>query len=238
MSTAGAPDIAALEKSIGHSFRDKVFLVEALTHRSYYHENPGKVKVHNERLEFLGDSVLGLVVVEYLYNAAGRLPESLMSKIKSYIVRSTIISEVAKEVSLGDFIMLGKGEEDTGGRHKRSILSDTMEAVIGAVCVDAGFDRARDLVIELFRTRMDDAVRSGEFHDYKTELQEESQLAFGLLPQYRLVKEEGAEHKKVFTVEVSIAGKPYGRGAGRSKKEAQTEAAEEALKKIRGSVTP
>lgn len=229
------PDVSALENRLGHVFGRKELLVEALTHRSYFYENPGKAKAHNERLEFLGDSVLGLVVAGYLFGLKPGLSEALMSKIKSHIVGSAIISDVAKEISLGDFILLGRGEEDSGGAHKRSIIADAMEAVIGAVYVDTGFEKAKAFVLKFFKDRIDGAVLSGEFYDYKTELQEESQLRYGFLPQYRLIKEEGEEHKKVFTVEALIDGKPLGLGKGRSKKEAQTEAAKQALSLIKGS---
>jgi ribonuclease-3 len=227
-----APGIPELEKSIGYSFSDKNLLVEAVTHKSYHHENPGEAPAHNERLEFLGDSVLGLAVVEYLFRAGEPRRESTMSKIKSHIVKDKALSEAAREISLGMHLRLGKGEAETSGRDKASILADAMEAVIGAVYVDGGFEEARRLVLRLFRDRLERALTLGEFHDYKTALQEESQTRFGELPQYRLSGEEGRDHDKLFTMEVFIGGRRWGTGTGRSKKEAQSEAAREALERI------
>jgi ribonuclease-3 len=225
-----SPDASELEKSIGYSFKNKKLLIEALTHRSFRHEYPREAAADNERLEFLGDSVLGLSVADYLHCSEGEpLPESMMSKIKSFAVKKPVLSEIAKALSLGEFLRVGKGEEETGGRHKASILADALEAVIGAVYLDGGFDEAEDLVHRLFKDRLDEAMRSGEFHDYKTELQEESQMRFGVLPEYRILREEGQEHMKIFTVEVLIGGRSLGTGTGRSKKEAQARAAKEAL---------
>lgn len=236
LKTESVYDISELEKAIGYRFRNKGLLIECLTHKSFHHENPEAAPTHNERLEFLGDSVLGLMVVEYLFDSEGRLKESVMSKIKSYIVKSAVLSEVAKGISLGSYLRLGRGEEETGGRHKVSILSDAMEAVIGAVYIDGGFQEARHLIQRLFKDRLDTAIKSGEFHDYKSELQEECQLRVGVLPEYRLVGEEGQEHKKIFTVEVFVSGKRCGQGRGKSKKEAQTLAAKNALTSLRLTV--
>ena len=231
-----------LEKRVGCRFQNKDLLMEALTHRSFYHENPEQAPAHNERLEFLGDSVLGLVVVDYLYSSGhgyssgygpeGSLRESMMSKIKSYVVKGAVLSEVAKGISLGSYLRLGRGEEETGGRHKASILTDVLEALIGAVYVDLGYEKARGLILGLFKEKLDAAILSGDFHDYKSELQEEVQMKSGVLPEYRLVKEEGQEHKKIFTVDVYVSGKHSGRGIGRSKKEAQVRAAKEALESL------
>jgi ribonuclease-3 len=226
-------DTSGLQRSIGYSFTRRDLLLEALTHKSFHHENPEEAPAHNERLEFLGDSVLGLIVARYLFAAEGGYPESMMSKIKAQIVKGAVLSEVAREISLGDYLRLGKGEEETGGRQKTSILSNALESLLGAVYMDGGYEEARGLILRLFKERLDRAMASGQFHDYKTELQEESQVLFRTLPEYRLVKEEGKEHKKIFTVEVFISGTGYGTGRGKSKKEAQALAARKALEKIR-----
>lgn len=231
-------DASGLQKSIGYSFTHGGLLLEALTHKSFHHENPEEAPAHNERLEFLGDSVLGLIVARHLFAAEGGYPESMMSKIKAHIVKGAVLSEVAREISLGDYLRLGKGEEETGGRQKTSILSNALEALLGAVYMDGGYEEARGLVLRLFKERLDRAMASGQFHDYKTELQEESQVLFRTLPEYRLVKEEGKEHKKIFTVEVFISGTGYGTGRGKSKKEAQALAAMEALEKIKEGREP
>lgn len=228
-------DTDALEQKIGYCFRDKGILIEALTHKSLHYENPKDAPVHNERLEFLGDSVISLAVVESLYNLKGRHQESEMSKIRSFVVKGSALSAVAKEISLGNYLRLGKGEEDTGGRKKVSILANALEALIGAVHIDGGIESARKCVDKLLGKRLLVAVESGQYHDYKTELQEECQMLFGTLPEYRLTAQKGLEHEKTFEVEVFINGEPFGNGIGRSKKEAQTAAAKEAIAKLQKS---
>lgn len=223
-----------LEKDIGYLFNNRQLLIDALTHKSFYHENPDKASSHNERLEFLGDSVLGLVIVEYLFNYNAEFTESLMSKIKSYLVRGSLLADIASEISFGWYLRLGKGEEDTGGRRKRSILADTLEAVFGAVYLDGGYKAAREVILKLFKVRIISVISSGKYHDYKTELQEKSQTIFGVLPEYRVVCQEGDEHRKTFTVEVFVKGEKLGRGKGKNKKEAQTIAAKEAIEKLKG----
>jgi len=225
-------DIEGLEKRLGYSMKNNELISEALTHKSFHHENPEKAPLYNERLEFLGDSVLGLVVVEYLYKSYKNYSESTMAKIKSYLVKESVLSDIASEISLGAYLKLGKGEEETGGREKRSLLADALEAVFGAVYIDGGYKNARDVILRLMMDKIDRAVSSEQFFDFKTDLQEESQTKFGILPQYKIVKQEGEEHKKMFTVDVFIGGSKFGSGTGRSKKEAETIAAKEALAKI------
>ena len=218
-----------LENRLGYFFTDGKVLIEALTHRSFYHENPGKADAYNERLEFLGDSVLGFIIVEYLFSMDHNLTESVMAKTKSYIVKEAVLSEVASSISLGQYLRLGKGEEQTGGRTKKSLLADAFEALLGAVYVDGGYDAAKKIVLSLFSRKIHPIINSGEFHDSKTELQEKTQLLFSSIPEYRIIKQEGEEHRKIFTVEVYISGEKYGSGVGKSKKEAETRAAKEAL---------
>lgn len=232
MPASSSENLKTLEGEIGHSFKDGTLLVEALTHRSYHHENPGKVTSYNERLEFIGDSVLGLVIVEYLFNHKKKFPESEMSEIKSYLVKGSLLSEIAAGISLGAHLRLGKGEEETGGRTKKSLLANAMEAVFGAIYLDGGYETARRSILRLFGERIETVILSGQYHNFKTELQEESQMRFGVLPEYRIVSQEGEEHRKTFTVEVFIMGKRYGRGDGKNKKEAQTAAAKEAMEKL------
>ena len=222
-------EFSELENRLGYSFMDGKVLLEALTHRSFYHENPGKADAYNERLEFLGDSVLGFIIVEYLFSMDHNLTESVMAKTKSYIVKEAVLSEVASSISLGQYLRLGKGEEHTGGRTKKSLLADAFEALLGAVYVDGGYDAAKKIVLSLFRHKIHPIINSGEFHDSKTELQEKTQLLFSSIPEYRIIKQEGEEHRKIFTVEVYISGDKYGSGVGKSKKEAETRAAKEAL---------
>lgn len=226
-------NIVELERRLGYIFKDKKFLIEALTHRSFYHENPHNATNHNERLEFLGDSVLGFVIVEYLFLLDSQFTESVMAKIKSYLVKESVLSEIANSISLGKHLMLGKGEEANGGRTKKSLLADAIEAVLGAIYIDGGYTKVKEIILNLFRGKIDIVLSSGELHDFKTELQENTQLLFGVLPEYRIIKQEGEEHRKIFTVEVFIDGKKFGEGSGKSKKEAQTIAAKEALYRLR-----
>jgi ribonuclease-3 len=222
-----------LENKIGYFFRDRDLLAEALTHKSYFHENRTKASSYNERLEFLGDSVIGLVVVEHLFLLKERFDESVLAKMKSYLVCESVLADIAVSVSLGKYILLGKGEDSTGGRIKKSILSDTLEAVIGAVYLDGGFEKAREIIRAFFKERIDGVIKDGELYDYKTELQEKTQLLYGTLPEYKVIKEQGMEHKRVFTVAVFLDGKELGVASGKRKKEAEALAAKEALEKLK-----
>ncbi len=222
-----------LEHKLGYFFEDGNLLAEALTHKSYYHENRSKTAPYNERLEFLGDSVIGLVVVEYLFLLKEKYDESVLAKMKSYLVCENVIADIAASLSLGKYIRLGKGEESTGGRIKKSILSDALEAVVGAVYLDGGFLKAREIVLALFKKRIIRLIEEGQFYDYKTELQEKTQLMYGTLPEYRVVEEQGKEHKRVFTVAVFLNGRELGVASGKRKKEAEALAAKEALKKLK-----
>lgn len=228
-------EIADLQKSIGYKFKDPGILLEALTHKSFKHENPDDPSSHNERLEFIGDSALGLVVSDYLYRCDASFTEAEMSRIKSHLVKGKVLCVLAAGVALGDYLRIGKGEEGSGGRTKVSILANAMEAVFGAVFEDGGYASARKVVLRLLKEQLDEAITSGDFADYKSELQELCQMRFGCLPEYRLVSQEGMEHKKVFTFEVFIDGRYSGRGRGLTKKEAQTRAASQALKHLKNS---
>ena len=226
------PDISKLEKSLDYTFKNRVLLREALTHKSFSHEHPQQEPLCNERLEFLGDSVLGFVIVEYLFLSKSQFSESVMSKAKSYLVQESILTDIARSLSLGRYLRFGKGEEATGGRKKGSILADAVEAVLGAVYLDGGYRNVRRIILKLFKERIDTVISSGDFHDFKSELQERSQLISGSIPEYRLVKQEGKEHDKIFTVAVYVSGEKLGTGRGKNKKQAETIAAREALKKL------
>ncbi len=226
-------NIGNIEKKLGYLFKNKSLLLEALTHKSYYHENKDKAFSSNERLEFLGDSVIGLIIVEYLFLLEHKYPESALAKMKSYLVCESVLADIAKYLSLGKYLFLGKGEESTGGRKKKSILSDAVEAVIGAVYIDGGYEKTRKIVLTFYKDRIDSAVKAGEFHDYKTELQEKSQLLYGILPEYKVIKQQGEEHKRLFTVAVFLKGKKLGVASGKRKKQAETLAAQKALGKIK-----
>ncbi len=208
---------------------DLALLRRALTHRSYAYESGGVP--HNERLEFLGDSVLGLVVTDTLYSAHPDLPEGQLAKLRAAVVNMRALADVARTVGLGDFLFLGRGEESTGGRGKDSILADTMEAVIGSVYVSAGLAPAAALVHALLDPLIAEAAGMGAGLDWKTSLQELcSQQSLGT-PEYR-VADDGPEHAKTFFAEVIVDGRTFGNGTGRTKKDAEQQAAAQAWKAI------
>ncbi len=200
----------------------------ALTHRSYAYENGGLLP--NERLEFLGDSVLGLIVTEYLYRTHPELPEGQLAKLRAYVVNSHALASVARglgELGLGGYLLLGRGEELTGGRDKDSILGDGLEAVIGAVYMHGGMEIARDLVHRLFGRLLAEAPGRGASLDWKTSLQELIAERGFPAPDYQIT-EEGPDHRKEFTATVLVSGEGSGVGTGRTKKEAEQRAAESA----------
>ena len=202
----------------------------ALTHRSWAYEN-GKVPT-NERLEFLGDSVLGLVVTDTLYRIHPTLPEGQLAKLRAAVVNARALADVGRELKLGDYLLLGRGEETTGGRDKSSILADTVEAVLGAVYLDCGIDVATDVVHQLIDPLIAMSATLGAGLDWKTSLQElTAELSLGV-PEY-VVEESGPDHAKEFTARVRVGDALFGNGSGRSKKEAEQEAASAAWAQIR-----
>ena len=218
------PELGALEAVLETSFDDPDLLLRALTHRSYAFENGGLAT--NERLEFLGDAVLSLVVTDDIFHAHPDRPEGRLAKLRAAAVRTETLAEVARGIGLGDYILLGKGERASGGSDKDSILADALEAVLGACYVDAGFDTAAALVRRLFDERLGDLAGRGAALDYKTSLQE-----LDSLPVYEL-HDEGPDHEKTFTATVLVGGEAVGRGVGRSKKQAEQAAAKEAYRAL------
>lgn len=208
-------------------------LVEALTHKSYLNEAGGSGEADNERLEFLGDAVLDLVVSEYLVHAFPDAAEGELSKLRSRLVSGKTLSRVAKRVGLGDLLRLGRGETKTQGRSKPSILADALEAVLAAVYLDGGPEAAAQCVKTAFGEELASADRTLVRGDYKTDLQELCQREFDMLPHYRTVRETGPDHEKMFEVEILIRGDHYGVGVGKSKKEAEQMAAKQALAQLR-----
>ena len=205
-------------------------LERALTHRSYAYENGGLPT--NERLEFLGDSVLGLVVTDALYRNHPELPEGQLAKLRAAVVNMRALADVGRQLGLGPDVRLGRGEESTGGRDKASILADTLEALIGAVYIDAGLEQAAALVHRLFDPLIESAASLGAGLDWKTSLQELTAAGSLGVPEY-VVTETGPDHAKTFTAVVQVGGEAYGEGSGRSKKEAEQEAAAAAWNRIR-----
>jgi ribonuclease-3 len=205
-------------------------LEHALTHRSYSYENGGLPT--NERLEFLGDAVLGLVITDTLFRTHPDLSEGRLAKLRAAVVNARALAEVARTLGLGEYVLLGRGEEVTGGRDKSSILSDTAEAVIGVVYLHGGFTAASDVVHRLFDPLLEAAARLGAGLDWKTSLQELAADSGRGLPEY-LIGESGPDHAKTFVARVRVADTIYGQGVGRSKKEAEQQAAETAWKVIK-----
>jgi len=216
---------AALAERLGWEVRDKELFAQALAHRSWCAEHPGKEP--NERLEFLGDAVLGLIVTDYLYRSYPDLPEGELAKARAAVVNSVSLAGAARQLHLGTALLLGKGEDSSGGRLKPSILADAMEAVIGAVYLDAGYAATEQIVLRLLEERLRGAARGPGEEDYKTRLQELCAQTYDELPVYR-VKDSGPDHAKVFEAEVLVGGKSRGRGEGRSKKQAEQMAARDA----------
>ena len=232
MSTSKSPDRTELESALGVSL-DAALLERALTHRSYAYENGGLPT--NERLEFLGDSVLGLVVTDTLYRSHPDLPEGHLAKLRAAVVQMRALAGVARGMDVGAHIRLGRGEEGTGGRDKTSILADTLEALIGAVYLDLGLAEASALVHRLFDSLIDRSAGLGAGLDWKTSLQELTATEELGVPEYH-VAESGPDHQKTFRASVRVGGVTYGAGEGRSKKEAEQEAAEAAWTAIREMV--
>jgi ribonuclease III len=217
------------EEILGLAFDDPGFWDVALTHRSYAFEQ-GLDKT-NERLEFLGDAVLGLVITDLAYRQFPNLSEGDLAKLRAATVKMATLAEVARELGLGNLVFLGKGEEMSGGRGKASILADCMEAVLGALYLDRGLDAARELIERLFWPRMAAYARGEGDRDYKMTLQELASRKLSAVPEYR-VSSEGPDHAKEFTATVYLDGQEFGGGQGRSKKEAEQQAAREALAKL------
>jgi len=225
----GVTSYHELREALGEPVIDEALLDRALTHRSYAYEHGGLPT--NERLEFLGDAVLGVVVTDTLFRAHPDLSEGRLAKLRAAVVNARALAEVARTLGLGVHIKLGRGEEATGGRNKSSILSDTVEAVIGAVYLSGGFETATAVVHRLFDPLMENAARLGAGLDWKTSLQElAAERSLGV-PEY-VIDDTGPDHEKTFTARVRVGERLYGHGTGRSKKEAEQQAAETAYTAI------
>lgn len=220
----------ALEEKLGYRFTNRAFLENALTHSSYANENKAKGLQSNERLEFLGDSVLGMVVADYLFRTHPDLPEGDLTRTRAALVCEGSLVEVAQCLELGAYLKLGKGEEAGGGRTRPSIRADAVEAVLAAVYLDGGIGSARKIIQKYILSREIEGLNSQR--DYKTALQELIQRESGQSLKYRLTGSEGPDHDKRFFVEVDLNGQPVGAGKGRSKKEAEQMAAKAAIAKL------
>lgn len=216
------------EKILGYTFKDKNLLHTALSHSSYANENR-KSRCSNERLEFLGDSVLSIVVSQYLFEHFKNLPEGELTKIRASLVCEKSLHVFAKEIKLGDYLLLGKGEENTGGRTRPSILADAFEAVIAAIYLDGGLEPARKHILRFVPEDIETLRKSVGFSDYKTMLQEVVQKNPEEKIEYNMVEQSGPDHNKAFTVQVCLNSNVIGTGTGRCKKDAEQLAAKEAL---------
>jgi ribonuclease-3 len=229
--------LGPLEATIGYSFRDLGLLEHALTHRSRAHEDASGGVIDNESLEFLGDAVLGFVVADLLFTRFPTHSEGYKSKVKAGIVSAASLARLAEEIDLGRFVLLGRGEEKTGGRHKQAILADSYEAVIAAVYLDGGIEAARDFIVSrmepLIALAGEQAADAMFTADWKSALQEWLQAAGQGLPVYRVAAAEGPDHRKRFVVELVVGGELVSVGEGRAKKEAEQLAARQALMKLR-----
>ena len=231
-------DLTALQRVLGISFNDQSLLEQALVHSSYINENPGLPLTSNERLEFLGDAILGYIIAEKLYQDFPHLTEGKMTKLRAVLVRRDSLARVARDVRLGDHLYLGRGEEASGGRDKPANLAGTLEAVIAAISLDQGLSAARDFISALFDEELRKVVSQGLEIDYKSQLQELTQAKQQPTPTYQLIEAVGPDHDKRFTVEVRIGDDVLGRGSGKSKKMAETEAARSALQRLATNFTP
>jgi ribonuclease-3 len=233
----GRAGFEELESRLGYRFKDRDLLECALTHRSRANEDETGAVTDNESLEFLGDSVLGFLVAERLYQAFPDFDEGQKSKMKASLVSTTALARLARHLDLGEYLALGRGEEKTGGRRKRALLADGYEALIAAVYLDGGIDAARDFIAREFGPAFSE-MRQPAFSDgdHKSRLQEYLQARDGSLPEYLVVAESGPDHRKVFQVDVAVAGEVVASASGRKKKDAEQEAARRALARLCGEV--
>jgi ribonuclease-3 len=222
-------DSRALDRLLRIRFKEPTLRETALTHRSYAFENG--LATNNERLEFLGDAVLGIIVTDMAFREFEHKTEGELAKLRAAIVNEVALAEVARDLGIGRFIRLGKGEEMSGGRDKSSILADALEALLGAIYLDRGLSAASKIIVRLFRPRMMAYIVGDGPRDYKTILQELASADLHALPEYR-INERGPDHEKEFTATVLLAGRAWGTGMGRSKKEAEQQAAHEAYVRL------
>lgn len=222
-------DLSELENKLGVTFENKKLLTTALTHRSYLNENHSDEIENNERLEFLGDAVLELITTEYLYLTHPSRPEGELTSFRSALVKTTSLGETALELTIGQYIFMSKGEEVTGGRERPYILANTFESILGAVYLDQGYDKAKKFVIEKLLPKLDEIIANRLDIDSKSKLQELSQEVLNSTPVYELKSSNGPDHDKEFKMLVKIQNKVFGEGNGKSKQEAEQNAAQYAL---------
>jgi ribonuclease-3 len=227
-------EVSALEATVGYCFKDRKLLERALTHRSYANENEGEGLQHNESLEFLGDAVLGFLVSAIIFQRFPSRAEGELSRIKAHLVSSANLLRLAESIHLGEYLRLGRGEEKTGGRRKRAILADAFEAVLAAVYLDGGIDGATGCFARVLSPCLEDLDPDQPYYgDFKSALQEQLHDLGRSEPAYDVVDEIGPDHRKTFVVQLRVDDRVVAQGSGRSKKEAQQEAARLALETLR-----
>ncbi len=222
---------AELEKKIGVEFKDKNLLIQAFCHRSYLNENPNFELGHNERLEFLGDAVLELIVTSYLYFTYPEKSEGELTSWRAALVNTKEIGDTAEKLNFHDFLLLSKGEGKEGGKARLCILANTFESLVGAIYLDRGYDTAKDFVEKNLICKLPRIIELGLYRDPKSEFQEITQEEVGITPAYKVLKEWGPDHKRNFVIGVFLGDTLSGQGEGQSKKEAEEKAAKEALNK-------
>ena len=221
-----------LQQKIGVTFREQSLLQQAFQHSSFINENPDSTILDNERLEFLGDAVLNLIVAEKIFQESPNRTEGELTVIRTSLIREDTLAQLAIELNLGEYLHLGKGEETSGGRQRQSNLADVFESLIGAIFLDQGLDAARSFVLNRLDSHLTTTKRGRAGQNYKAKLQEFTQATCKQLPAYRVVESSGPDHDKQFTVEVTLEGKVLGTGSGKSKKTAEMEAARSACEKM------
>jgi len=231
-------DLATLQQTLGVSFNDPSFLEQALVHSSYFNENPGIAPADNERLEFMGDAILGFIIAEELYKRFSQFSEGELTKLRSSLVRRDALARMARAIKLGNYLYLGKGEETSGGRRKPANLAGALEALIAAIFLDRGLAAARDFILRSTDKELNKVLSRGIEADYKSRLQEITQAKQQKTPAYRIIEAVGPAHDRRFTVEVRVGDRVLGRGSGKSKKAAEAEAARSALDQLPANFTP
>jgi len=230
LSAKRKEELQEFEKKLGTSFLNKTLLNQSLTHSSYGHEH--KIP-DNERLEFLGDAILKLVISEYLYHKFPERAEGDLTKIRAAVISDETLAGGGRRINVGNYLLLSSNEKRTGGTRRKSNLANGVEAVIGAVFLDAGIGKSREMILGVLVSEIDKVSKEGYIRDFKSALQEYTQKRKWELPRYRVVKETGPKHRRVFWMEVKIKGRSYGTGRGRNKKESEQRAAMQALNRLK-----
>ena len=230
-------DLASIQQTLGVFFNDLSFLQQALVHSSYSNENPSFAPISNERLEFLGDAVLGLIIAEKIYQDSPQLSEGEMTELRAALVCQDTLARMARVIRLGHYLLLGKGEKASGGQHNPANLAKALEAVIAAIYLDQEPVTARDVILKLFNEELQKAISHGVKSGYKSQLQELIQAKKQQIPVYQLIEATGPAHERKFTVEVRVGDTVLGHGTGKSKKAAEIEAARSALPRLTANFT-